>query len=186
MRSLTTRIVPFLAALAAAMPATAVAQAPSGGAEAPSLEPSPFRLSGGGNALLGKKVRFRGAVEPRLAGLARELVLTSDSVASHAGAFAGGPGAVVAIGTGAVAVGLGPRGLVLVDGIGFWLGDDGSGCWIGRLALRHVLETPPALAEGLSTEEAELVGWCLSPARRDRPATAALVADRLDRLARAA
>ena len=68
MRSLTTRIVPFLAALAAAMPATAVAQPPSGGAEAPSGEPSPFRLSGGGNALLGRKVRFRGAVEPRLAG----------------------------------------------------------------------------------------------------------------------
>ena len=80
-------------------------------------------------------------LEPRLAGLARELVLTSDSVASHAGAFAGGAGAVIAIGTGAVAVGLGPRGFVLVDGIGFWLGDDGSGCWIGRLALRHVLDS---------------------------------------------
>ena len=64
MRRLTTRIVPLLAALAAAMPATAVAQTPSGGAEAP----SPFRLSGGGNAMLGTKVRFRGAVEPRLAG----------------------------------------------------------------------------------------------------------------------
>ena len=68
MRRLTTRIVPFLAAIAAAMPATAIAQSPSGGAEAPSGQPSPFQLSGGGNALLGKKVRFRGAVERKLAG----------------------------------------------------------------------------------------------------------------------
>ena len=36
--------------------------------EAPSGPPSPFAISGGGNALLGKKVRFRGAVEPRFAG----------------------------------------------------------------------------------------------------------------------
>jgi N-acetylmuramic acid 6-phosphate etherase len=80
--------------------------------------------------------------EHRLAGLARELVLTSDSVASHAGAFSGGAGAVVAIGTGAGAVGLGDKqvGLVLVDGLGFWLGDDGSGAWIGRVALRRAVD----------------------------------------------
>jgi N-acetylmuramic acid 6-phosphate etherase len=73
-----------------------------------------------------------------LAGLpARELVLTSDSITSHAGAFSGGAGAVVAVGTGAVAVGLGSRGLVRVDGLGYWLGDDGGGSWIGRLGLRH-------------------------------------------------
>ena len=68
MRSLTTRIVPFLAAIAAALPASALAQAPTGGTQAPSGQPSPFAISGGGNALLGKKVRFRGAVEPRFAG----------------------------------------------------------------------------------------------------------------------
>src|SRR5215207_3813970 len=68
MRRLTTRIVPFLAAIAAVTPATALAQAPSGGAQAPTGPPRPFRLSGGGNALVGKKVYFRGAVEPKLAG----------------------------------------------------------------------------------------------------------------------
>jgi peptidoglycan lytic transglycosylase len=63
-----TRIVSFLVALAAIAPATAGAQA-TGGATAPhSTPPSPFAISGGGNALLGRKVRFRGAVEPRLAG----------------------------------------------------------------------------------------------------------------------
>jgi N-acetylmuramic acid 6-phosphate etherase len=80
-------------------------------------------------------------LEDRLAGLAHELVLTSDAITSHAGAFSGGAGAVVAIGTGTVAVGLGPLGLTRVDGLGYWLGDDGSGAWIGRLALRHVLDT---------------------------------------------
>ena len=76
-----------------------------------------------------------------LAGLpARELVLTSDAITSHAGAFAGGAGAVVAIGTGAVAIGLGSRGLVRVDGLGYWLGDDGGGSWIGRRGLRHALD----------------------------------------------
>jgi hypothetical protein len=68
MRSLTARIVLGLAALVAAMPASALAQAPTGGAAAPEGEPSPFQLSGRGNALAGRKVRFRGAVEPRLAG----------------------------------------------------------------------------------------------------------------------
>jgi peptidoglycan lytic transglycosylase len=62
------RIVLFVAALAAVAPATAVAQAPSGGAAAPVA--APFALSGGGNALVGRKVRFRGSVEERLAGRA--------------------------------------------------------------------------------------------------------------------
>jgi hypothetical protein len=67
MRTLTTRIVPFIAAFAVVVP-SALGQSPTGGAAAPTGPPSPFQLSGGGNALLGKKVRFRGAVEPKLAG----------------------------------------------------------------------------------------------------------------------
>jgi rare lipoprotein A len=71
MRLSLTRIVLFVAALAAVAPATAVAQAPSGGVEAPvAAPPPPFALSGGGNALVGRKVRFRGSVEERLAGRA--------------------------------------------------------------------------------------------------------------------
>jgi hypothetical protein len=81
MRGLTARIVPLLAAFAVLSP-TALAQSPSGGAEAPSGEPSPFSLSGGGNALLGKKVRFRGAVDARLAG--RTVVVQSLDPATHA------------------------------------------------------------------------------------------------------
>ena len=67
MGRLTTSIM-MIAAFAVALPATALAQSPSGGAEAPTWPPSPFQLSSGGNAMIGHKVRFRGAVEPELAG----------------------------------------------------------------------------------------------------------------------
>src|SRR4051794_29107006 len=70
MRTLTARIVPLMIAAFAVVSPSALAQAPSGGAEAPAAAPSPFRLSGGGNAMLGKKVRFRGAVDAELAGRA--------------------------------------------------------------------------------------------------------------------
>jgi hypothetical protein len=69
MRTLTIRIAVLIAAFAA-MASSALAQAPSGGAPAPAAAPAPFRLSGGGAALLGKKVRFRGTVDEKLAGRA--------------------------------------------------------------------------------------------------------------------
>lgn len=53
-------------------------------------------------------------------------------------------------------------------------------------ALRHVLETPPALADGLTDGEADLLAWCLSAERAARPGTSALVAERLDQLAESA
>jgi N-acetylmuramic acid 6-phosphate etherase len=77
--------------------------------------------------------------------LARELpgariAVTSDAVAAHAGAFGGGPGVVLAAGTGAVAAAISPTGRCrLVDGWGQWLGDEGSGAWLGREGLRAVL-----------------------------------------------
>ncbi len=67
MRTLTIRIAVLIAAFAVISP-SALAQEPSGGAEAPAAAPAPFRLSGGGAAPLGKKVRFRGTVDEKLAG----------------------------------------------------------------------------------------------------------------------
>ena len=68
------------------------------------------------------------------------VAVTSDSVIAHAGALGGAPGAVVAVGTGAVALGIDASGRrTTVDGWGPWLGDDGGGAWIGREALRAVL-----------------------------------------------
>ncbi|UYM03465.1 N-acetylmuramic acid 6-phosphate etherase [Solicola gregarius] len=64
----------------------------------------------------------------------------TDAVTAHAGALAGAPGAVLAVGTGAIALGLASDGSVhRADGWGQWLGDDGSGTWIGREALRAVV-----------------------------------------------
>lgn len=64
------------------------------------------------------------------------LTLTSDVVTSHAGALGGSPGTVLAVGTGAVALGLGVDGTgAHVDGWGYLLGDDGSGYAVGRAGL---------------------------------------------------
>lgn len=91
-----------------------------------------------------------GAAEPQAARalaerlLARlptdEAAVTSDAVTAHAGALGTGTGVVLAAGTGAVAVGIGDDGTVaFVDGWGPWLGDEGSGAWIGLAGLRAAL-----------------------------------------------
>lgn len=64
----------------------------------------------------------------------------SDAVTGHAGALGGEAGAVLTVGTGAVAFGVADDGRSSrVDGWGQWLGDDGSGSWIGQQALRQAL-----------------------------------------------
>ncbi|GAB3246369.1 BadF/BadG/BcrA/BcrD ATPase family protein [Alteromonas gracilis] len=69
-----------------------------------------------------------------------EVAVTSDSVTAHAGALGGRPGAVLAAGTGTVALAVRADGQRRqFDGWGPWLGDDGGGSWIGRHALRAVL-----------------------------------------------
>ncbi|WP_052460874.1 N-acetylglucosamine kinase [Microbacterium gorillae] len=66
-------------------------------------------------------------------------VVTSDAIAAHAGAFAGADGVLLIVGTGAVAIALADGALRRVDGWGPWLGDEGSGQWIGRAGLRAAL-----------------------------------------------
>ncbi|MFD1271022.1 BadF/BadG/BcrA/BcrD ATPase family protein [Streptomyces kaempferi] len=71
-----------------------------------------------------------------------EVAVTSDAVTAHAGALGGGAGVVLAAGTGAVTVGIGEDGtFARVDGWGPWLGDEGSGAWIGRAGLRAALRS---------------------------------------------
>jgi len=74
---------------------------------------------------------------------ARAVLFVSDALISYVGALGLAGGAVVAAGTGAVAVGTDARGgWRKVDGWGHLLGDEGGGAWIGRAglaaALRHL------------------------------------------------
>jgi len=101
---------------------------------------------------------------------ARRLELTSDLVLAHAGAFAGGAGTVLVIGTGAVALGISADGEARVaDGLGPLLGDEGGGAWLGRMgltaALRGVQGRAAATSLGAAAERcfgldlAEIPGW---------------------------
>lgn len=73
--------------------------------------------------------------------LAEELRTTatavaSDAVTAHLGALGAGPGATLAVGTGAVAVACDDVGRWhLADGMGPHVGDNGGGAWIGRRGL---------------------------------------------------
>lgn len=76
------------------------------------------------------------------------LAVITDALAAHAGAFDGGTGALLIVGTGAVLFDVPasqvpdnavPANVVQVDGWGPWLGDDGSGRWIGQQGLMAVL-----------------------------------------------
>ncbi|MGQ7787633.1 N-acetylglucosamine kinase [Nesterenkonia sp. K-15-9-6] len=66
---------------------------------------------------------------------AREVRLAHDSVTSALGALGDSRGAVVAAGTGTVALGVGRGRVARVDGWGNIMGDAGSAYWIGRAAL---------------------------------------------------
>ena len=68
------------------------------------------------------------------------VVVTNDAVTSYLGAIGFEPGAVVAAGTGVIAL-AGDRGgnFARSDGWGFILGDDGGGYYIGRLGLASAL-----------------------------------------------
>ena len=78
------------------------------------------------------------------AALAREFgvrttALAADAVTAYAGALGPRPGAVVAVGTGLIAVGTDLAVWRRADGWGHLLGDCGSGAWIGRAGLEAAL-----------------------------------------------
>lgn len=87
--------------------------------------------------------------EARVA-LARELAtvlgiarvdIAGDELTAHAGAFGGGAGVVLTVGTGIACLGLDPAtgAFRRVDGDGFLLGDAGSGFWLGSRGVEAVL-----------------------------------------------
>lgn len=80
------------------------------------------------------------------------LALATDAVTAHLGALGGDSGAVIAVGTGAIALGTDFDGLWhRVDGWGHLLGDRGAGSWIGIEALREATRQHDGIVPGTVT-----------------------------------
>ncbi|MEU5425083.1 BadF/BadG/BcrA/BcrD ATPase family protein [Streptomyces olivoreticuli] len=124
----------------------------------------------------------------------RRLALASDAVTAYAGALGQRPGAVVAAGTGMIALGtdLTPQGgWRRADGWGHLLGDSGGGAWIGRAGLEAALRAYDGRADGSSALLARATA-VFGPAadlpaalypRPDRPAVLASFAPEVARCA---
>ncbi|QEU84446.1 N-acetylglucosamine kinase [Streptomyces viridosporus] len=117
----------------------------------------------------------------------RRVVLAADAVTAYVGALGPRPGAVIAAGTGLIAIGTDLTGWRRADGWGHLLGDCGGGAWIGRAGLEAALRAHDgreggsprllASAEAVFGPAAGLPGR-LYP-RADRPAVLASFAPRV-------
>jgi N-acetylglucosamine kinase-like BadF-type ATPase len=139
---------------AAAIAAAARVATAAAGAHADGI-PAAVVAIAGESGLAGEPLR-RALAATRLA---CDVVFENDVLATyHSGSLAAGGYAIVA-GTGAVAIRLeGSRVVATVDGLGWLLGDAGSGFWIGRRVVRAVAAAldgrrpPTALAPPLLAE----------------------------------
>ncbi|MEU6377110.1 BadF/BadG/BcrA/BcrD ATPase family protein [Streptomyces sp. NPDC046909] len=110
-----------------------------------------------------------------------DIALAADAVTAYVGALGATRGAVVAAGTGLIAIGTDLTRWHRADGWGHLLGDCGSGAWIGRAGLEAALRAydgRPGGSAGLLARAEELFGAMpglpgrLYP-RPDRPAVLA-------------
>ncbi|MEW2571452.1 BadF/BadG/BcrA/BcrD ATPase family protein [Streptomyces sp. NPDC047070] len=114
----------------------------------------------------------------------RRLALVADAVAAYTGALGQRVGAVVAAGTGMIAIGTDLRTWRRADGWGHLLGDSGSGAWIGQAGLDAALRAydgrPGGSAPLLARVEAVFGSAPAVPGRLyprpDRPAVLAAFA----------
>jgi N-acetylglucosamine kinase-like BadF-type ATPase len=92
-----------------------------------------------GLATLGDELRAElpSALERELG--VRRLALAADAVTAYTGALGHRPGAVIAAGTGMIAIGTDLTSWRRADGWGHLLGDCGGGAWIGRAGLEAAL-----------------------------------------------
>ncbi|MFJ9625032.1 N-acetylglucosamine kinase [Streptomyces sp. NPDC101181] len=138
-------------------------------------------IGAAGMATLGGRLRAElpGALAHALG--VRGLALAADAVTAYAGAVGQRPGAVVAGGTGLIALGTDLGSWRRADGWGHLLGDSGGGAWIGRAGLDAAMRahdgrrggSPALLARLVSVfGPAEEVPGLLYP-RADRPAVLA-------------
>ncbi len=112
----------------------------------------------------------------------REVVLAPDEVTAHAGAL-GGPGVVVAVGTGCVTLAVDSAGRGhRIDGWGFLFGDAGSAFAIGRAALEAALRSEDG--RGAPTVLVARVHEVFGAGPRDATWKLYQQVDRIDRVAR--
>ncbi|MGY0022158.1 N-acetylglucosamine kinase [Streptomyces sp. YJ-C3] len=162
-------------------------------AEAGGPVPAAVTVGAAGMATLGDGLRAElpAALEREL-GVAR-LALAGDAVTAYAGALGQRPGAVVAAGTGLIALGTDLGTWRRADGWGHLLGDSGGGAWIGRAGLDAAMRAYDgrrggskallALAEERFGPAGELPGRIYP--RTDRPAALASFAPDVARCAAA-
>ncbi|MFD7919368.1 N-acetylglucosamine kinase [Streptomyces sp. NPDC059740] len=106
------------------------------------LRPVAVCVGAAGMATLGEELRERLPSALAAEFGVRRVALAADAVTAYAGALGQQPGAVVAAGTGLIAMGtdLSPAGgWRRADGWGHLLGDCGGGAWIGRAGLEAAL-----------------------------------------------
>ncbi|UTR80388.1 BadF/BadG/BcrA/BcrD ATPase family protein [Streptomyces cavourensis] len=146
-----------------------------------SAQVAALAVGAAGMATLGGRLRAElpGALAAALG--VRRLALAADAVTAYAGAVGDRPGAVVAGGTGMIALGTDLVEWRRADGWGHLLGDNGSGAWIGRAGLEAAMRAhdgrrggSPALLDRLRAVfgPAEELSGLLYP-RSDRPAVLA-------------
>ncbi|MEJ8655703.1 N-acetylglucosamine kinase [Streptomyces sp. MS1.AVA.4] len=106
---------------------------------APGPAPAAVAIGAAGMATLGDGLRavLPGALKESLG--VRRLALAADAVTAYAGALGQHPGAVVAAGTGMIALGTDLNSWRRADGWGHLLGDCGGGAWIGRAGLEAAM-----------------------------------------------
>lgn len=92
-------------------------------------------IGAAGMATLGERLRAELPAALADALGVHRLALAADAVTAYAGAVGQRPGAVVAGGTGLIALGTDLRQWRRADGWGHLLGDSGGGAWIGRAGL---------------------------------------------------
>ncbi|MFE7899264.1 N-acetylglucosamine kinase [Streptomyces sp. NPDC057424] len=78
----------------------------------------------------------------------RRVALAADAVTAYVGALGPRPGAVIAGGTGLIAIGTDLAGWRRADGWGHLLGDCGGGAWIGRAGLEAALRAHDGREDG--------------------------------------
>ncbi|WP_328375329.1 ATPase [Streptomyces sp. NBC_00440] len=142
---------------------------------------SAVAIGAAGMATLGDDLRAElpAALERSLG--VRRLALAADAVTAYAGALGQRPGAVVAAGTGMIALGTDLTRWRRADGWGHLLGDCGGGAWIGRAGLEAGMRAHDGRRGG-STALLERLEAVFGPAaglpgvlypRSDRPAVLA-------------